>query len=181
MPTKYESYETGDSNTQSVYSTEYKGQTFTPQIAHAITSVELYLYRNAVLGNVDFCIYNTSGSLPTGTAVATATVDASAWATTVAWHGAIFGSSVNLNASVEYAIELSQSADAGSAPNSVKIRYDATGSYSRGQHVYSGDSGSTWAANTAHDYLFIESGNPTDVARMGSGLFGQSQSPEWGW
>ena len=59
-------------------SSNYCGQTFTPQIAHRITSVKLFVARfGASLGNLYVYIYNTSGHYPTGPALISGSIPAS--------------------------------------------------------------------------------------------------------
>ena len=74
----YEYYNTGDDSGQSVYGSNWYAQTFTPSIAHTITSVKLLLYRSGSPGTVTVSIRATDGSgHPIGPDLCSGTTDGS--------------------------------------------------------------------------------------------------------
>jgi len=58
----YEYYNTGDDSSTNVYNITWYAQTFTPSVAHTITSVKLLLYRTGSPGTVTVSIRATDGS-----------------------------------------------------------------------------------------------------------------------
>jgi len=78
----FEHHETGGDTSYTIGQTsvaEKLAQTFTPDIAHEISKVELELFDNqgdGITGDIDVAIKATSGGLPTGDALATGTIDA---------------------------------------------------------------------------------------------------------
>jgi len=78
----FEHHETGGDSSYTIGQTSYSvklAQTFTPDIAHEITKVELELFDgqgDGITGDIDVEIKATSGGLPTGAALASGTIDA---------------------------------------------------------------------------------------------------------
>ncbi len=114
--TKYENYTTANA-IDIFYGTNWKGQTFTPQVTHTLTKVRLPLLKQGNPGgSVIVNIYTTDSSgLPTGSPIAYGSIlcsdIAASWAET--WYDISLGSEVQVQAGVKYAIIFSApSADA---------------------------------------------------------------------
>ena len=76
-PSIYEYYSTGDDAAASIYGNTWDTQTFTPSVAHTITSVKLKLYKTGTgPGTITVGIRATDGSgLPTGSDLCSGTTD----------------------------------------------------------------------------------------------------------
>ena len=78
----FEHHETGGDDSYTIGQTSYSvklAQTFTPDIAHQISRVELELFDNqgdGITGTITVDVKATSGGLPTGAALASGTIDA---------------------------------------------------------------------------------------------------------
>jgi len=78
----FEHHETGGDDSYTIGQTSYSeilAQTFTPDIAHRISRVELELFDNqgdGITGTITVDVKATSGGLPTGAALASGTIDA---------------------------------------------------------------------------------------------------------
>jgi len=162
--TLYEKSNTGDDGNASIGGdlAWWEGQTFTPAVAHIITSVKLYLHRDDGVfpGIVTVSIRATAAGLPTGADLCSGTYDADTLTPfTPTWCEFTFGAGTNLLAGTKYAIVIRVSA----ATDQVKSRVTSPGTYADGSSVYSGDSGATWAAyggSPPFDYQFEEYGLP---------------------
>jgi hypothetical protein len=123
------------------------GQTFTPQVAHILTSVKLRMYRSTTsLYGALYCgIFATSAGKPTGAALVSTTIEYSTMGTS--WPGEVreiaFSPGVLVEAGTPYAIVLWM---AGGTDNyGVYVLYKMVGSYAGGARVGSDNGGSTWS------------------------------------
>ena len=83
MATLYEYLNTGDNDSGSVYGAVWNSQSFTPTIAHIITSIKLLLYRIGSPGTLTVSIRATDGSgHPTGADLVSGTTDGATLTTT---------------------------------------------------------------------------------------------------
>lgn len=150
---KYEYYSTGDDDYGEVYGVLYKGQTFTTASQHYVSFVRLLLYRVGNPGTLTVGIYATSSGLPTGTALASGTINANTFTTSSsgAWYNVTLTTPYQLSTSTVYCVVLNGGVDVN---NKIGWRTDLTSpSYSGGNFVYSNNGGSSWAG-AAYDFLF---------------------------
>lgn len=148
-------YNTGADNAYPYISTTYqKAQTFTTVGAFTLTRIKVSLCRNVrVTGAITASIHNTSSSLPsTLIASADATYEAGDLTTDTGgeWITFDFSSGVPLLASTMYALVLKK-------PTSGNVYWlcdQLSPTYTGGNYCYSNDSGTTWIANTARDFMF---------------------------
>ena len=153
--TLYEYYTSGDNYSAHNNGTLQHAQTFETGSAHSLTSVSLKLYRinNPETVTVGIQPVDSSGH-PTGVDFISASINgATLTAFTVgAWYCFDFTSELYLSDNTTYAIVLSQP---GTDPTDcVKWLYNSAGSYSGGNFEESGDSGDTWTATAASDFMF---------------------------
>ncbi len=165
MATKYENYITGDDGNVGPYGVYWRAQTFTPSLAHTITSVKLLLYRFGAPGTATVNIRDTvlvsnvwkptSSNLCSGTTDCSTLADASPYT----WREITLGNGTLLLASTVYAIVVSLPTGDGSTQG-IYWRSDATSpAYAGGITFDSSDSGATWAAGT-RDFMFEDWGEP---------------------
>ena len=159
MSTLYEYYNTNDDTADGGYYAYWIAQTFTPTIAHKITSVKLKLYRAGDVGTVTVSIRATTSGLPSGNDLCSGTIAGNTLTTDTAgaWYEITLGAGLNLVANTKYAIVLR--APDNDYPIYVGWRSDDTApAYAGGSHCYSSDSGGSWAATTTRDFMFEEWG-----------------------
>jgi len=157
----YESYTTGDDGGGYLYGSLWKAQTFTPSVAHTITSVRLLLYREGAAGTITVGIRATSGGQPSGIDLCSGTIAGSSLTTNTsgAWYEITLGSGYSLSASTQYAIVVR--AAGGDASNRGLWRRDgSSATYSGGILLASADGGSTWTSLADRDFMFEEWGDP---------------------
>ena len=162
MADLYEYYNTGRTDTTGFYGTEWRAQTFTPLVAHKITSVKLQLYRAGLPGEVTVGIRatNVSGH-PTGGDLCFGTIDGDTLteSTNGAWYEITLGAGYNLDADTKYAIVVR--AISGDGDNNLQWgQDDSSPTYTRGNFEYSNNSGGSWAATLTRDFLFEDWGEP---------------------
>jgi len=163
------------------------GQTFTPQVAHILTSVKLRMYRSttSLYGTLYCGIFATGAGKPTGAALVSATIDYSTMGTS--WPGEVreiaFSPGVLVEAGTPYAIVLWM---AGGTDNyGVYVLYKMVGSYAGGARVGSDNGGSTWS--TTADDLWVEdwgepAGKPCTIAAVSALIVrssGVDFAPAW--
>ncbi|MBA7573105.1 hypothetical protein ES708_14905 [subsurface metagenome] len=167
---KFERYEdVGAFNyTPTMKTSTWKAQTFTPQISHDLTKVELYLYREGTIGTVTVSIRNTDAShLPTGGDLVSNSFNGMELGTSEAWKAIALAYS-RLFIDTEYAIVTRLAG--GSSFNWLKWRGTANSNpYTRGEAYTSYDSGVTWTHPTVLDMGFREYGK-YEVKETISGL-----------
>lgn len=167
MAERYEYYITGDDTASGLYGPTWIGQTFTPSIAHKITSVKLLLYRMGFPGTVTVSIKATDGEgKPTGDDLCSGTTDGNTLPTEspYEWREITLGDGYDLDADTKYAIVVK--ALDGEASNQAAWRRDATdATYAGGQACYSINSGVTWSIRANEDQMFEEWGEVPVVGR----------------
>lgn len=167
MATRYEYYNTGDdAEAQVMWGAPYWGaQTFTPLIAHTITSVKLKLQRHGTPGNLTVSIRATIEESPwivtpdliTGTTDGNTLTDEEGGE----WREIFLGDGVGLLADTKYAI--CARCYGANVSNHVGWRGDSgDGAYPRGRAMMSTNGGSTWSVSalSGWDLMFEEWGVP---------------------
>lgn len=161
MATLFEYYTTGDDGSASFWLSEWRAQTFTPAIAHKITSVKLLIYRVDLPGTITVSIKATDeNGHPTGDDLCSGTTNGNTlpWATWE-WREITLGAGYNLSADTKYAIVV-RALD-GDATNYCRWRRDGTDpTYAGGNYEASDDSGANWSGYTDYDCLFEDWGEP---------------------
>jgi hypothetical protein len=160
-PRMYEHYNTGDDNHAYIFGNYWVAQTFTPSVAHTITSVKLKLFRNGSPGTITVSIRATSGGQPTGSDLCSGTTSGNTLTTSTPgeWRETALGSGYGLSAGTTYAIVVR--ATGGDASNYVWWRLDTGSTYGGGMYLYSMNSGSSWISGASYDLMFEEWGDPT--------------------
>jgi len=162
MATLYENYTTGVDGANPIATTRYHCQTFTPAIAHTITSVKMLLYRIGSPGTFTVAITAVDGSSkPTGADLATGTYNGNTLTADAGglWYEITLGAGTLLSASTEYAMQVRVGGVQWT--DCVLWRSDDTSpTYAGGIFGSSNDSGSTWTMVTTVDFLFEDWGNP---------------------
>ena len=160
MSTLYERYITGDDDFTAFWTISWKAQTFTPAIAHTITSVKLLLYRLGSPGTITVGIRATDGSgHPTGIDRCSGTTEGNTLTEDSGgeWREITLGAGDELEADTKYAIVVRISG--GDSSNRLNWRMDFSSSlYTGGDKEYSGDSGSSWETSVDNDYMFEDWG-----------------------
>ena len=158
----YEYYNTGDNNHMWLYGSNWCAQTFTPSLAHTITSVKLKLFRNGLPGTVTVSIRATSGGQPTGSDLCSGTTNSDTLTTSApgAWREITLGSGYGLSAGTTYAIVVR--ATTGDSTNYILWRVDSLPTYyGGGMALLSTNSGLSWTSAPNYDLMFEEWGNAT--------------------
>ena len=154
MSTLYEYYNTGDNVGEQTYGAYWKAQTFTPTIAHKITSVKLMLYRTGSPGTITVSIRATNGSgHPTGSDLCSGTTNGNTLPTVIPWEWReiTLGAGYTVVAGTKYAIVMR--AIDGNTSNYAVWRGDSSPTYTGGSFEYSANSGSSWTIY-AYDMMF---------------------------
>ncbi len=144
----------GTTTGTSFTTTSWGGQTFIPTVTGQLTKVDVQLFASSVTGttpNLTLSIRNTSGGLPTGADLATATI-AGFTNPNVNTYTAVFGAPVTLTAGTQYALILRPVSNP-SAGGYFWIRASPS-SYANGSRATTGNSGATWALDTTRDFNF---------------------------
>jgi hypothetical protein len=151
-PTIYESWTgTGDANSIDIYGANIQSEQFTAISTHSITSIKLELLAVLAPVSVTVSLYNAAAGVPT-TELAKITYSGSVLADTYTMYEFDIPDTIVL-ASNQYAIVVS--CTNGNATNYVRWHQDSGGGLADAQGVHSHDSGITWTAEAAVDYLFI--------------------------
>jgi hypothetical protein len=138
----------------SAYGASWLGQYFNPATAHRIDYLNLYVLKSGTPGNITVYIYLADANhKPTGSVLATATVSANGWGTSMGWQKITLDTGYSLSASTEYVMVLSNAG--GDASNYVQWGA-GNNDYSKGTYMYSSNSGSTWTLGSANDLIFKE-------------------------
>jgi len=149
-----ESFLTGDDTNHNIDGNNWEAQTFTTTSAFTAVGAAIKCWRTGTITDLTLALFETSGSKPTGSAIATGTVDVSAIPTSgsyVGWWRVIFNTPVALSNATEYALV----AHIGEAnPNLLYWRTDTAAGYAGGQRCFSADGGSSWTADATDDNLF---------------------------
>jgi len=163
MATRYEYYNTGHNVGLQIRGDWWVCQTFTPSIAHTITSVELMLYRleGDSPGTVTVSIRATDvNGHPTGSDLASGTTDGDALPTSSGtWEEIAITTLIPYVLAVDTKYVIVVRALSGDADNLVVWRGVETGIYTGGKSYRSTDGGVTWADPYADiDLMFEEWG-----------------------
>lgn len=161
MADRYEYYIVNDDNYEYIFSQHWRCQTFTPSVAHKITSVKLLLYKAGSPGEITVSIRATSGGLPTGGDLCSGTTVGNTLPTgsPYEWREITLGAGYDLVADTMYAIVVR--ATGGDVSNALQWRKDQTSpTYAGGCRSYSSSSGSSWTVTEGTDNLFEEWGEP---------------------
>jgi hypothetical protein len=145
---------TSNTTTDEVYGTNRRSQGFTPAAGEInVKSVVLNLTSvGSPTGTYTLAIYATTAGLPTGPALATTTLAASAMAT--GNNTFTFSSALTVTPLTVYALVLSNATALVS--NNFKWNYQNSGNpYAGGMRGTSSDSGVNWSGDTNADYRFI--------------------------
>jgi hypothetical protein len=153
-----QSYTGGTGTGTSFTATSWNGQTFIPASTGTLVKADVQLFCangvNSCTGttpNITVSIRNTSGGLPTGADLATATIPGFSSGAGV-FYTATFGAPAMLTAGTQYALILRPVSNP-SVGNYFWIRAQP-GTYANGQRVLSTDSGSIWTTDSTRDYNF---------------------------
>lgn len=165
MADRYEFHITGYDIESAAYGDLWKAQTFTPSVAHRITSVKLLIRRVLLPGTITVGIRETDGEgHPTGADLCSGTTDGDTL--TDAWPGEwreiTLGTGWNLDPDTKYAIVVR--ALTGNPANKVRWQGDLGGTYVGGNYESSGNAGAVWASDVEDDHLFEEWGEAPTVA-----------------
>jgi hypothetical protein len=170
MATLYENHTTENLTKGDPYGTLWDSQTFTPSVTHTITSVKLKQYRTGSPGTMTVSIRATSSHKPTGADLCSGTIDGNGFPTslgTAVYQEITLGAGTLLTADIEYAIVIR--CPDGNTTNRLNTRGSGSDAYAGGQRNYSSNSGSSWTAETATDFVFEEYGNPvgwSNIAKL---------------
>ncbi|GAH98076.1 unnamed protein product, partial [marine sediment metagenome] len=162
MSTRYEYYNTGDVGGDGCWDIKWVAQTFTPSIAHKITSVKLKLSKWGSPGIITVSIRATNGSgHPNGADLCSGTTNGNTLPTgePSEWREITLGAGYDLSADTKYAIVVR--ALTGDGANFPIWRVDnAAPTYTGGCWERSVNSGGTWISNAGIDFMFEEWGEP---------------------
>ena len=159
MANRYEYYNTGDNSGSGFWNGKWLAQTFTPSVAHKITSVKLKLFRTGSPGTITVSIRATQDGKPTGGDLCAGTTNGNTLPTGPAgeWREITLGAGSDLNVGVKYATVVR--AVGAEDPMLLRWRLDKTSpSYTNGNRVTSRNSGVDWFSTTTHDYMFEDWG-----------------------
>jgi len=165
MADRYEYHTTGADLDAALFGAVWKAQTFTPSVAHRITSVKLLIRRALLPGIITVGIRETDDDgHPTGGDLCSGTTDGDSL--TDGWPGEwreiTLGTGWNLDADTKYAIVVR--APTGNALNKVVWQCDINGTYDGGNFEASFNAGVSWTTTAENDLLFEEWGEPPTVA-----------------
>jgi len=161
--TLYEYYNIADPAMTWVHDAFWQGQTFTPQKAHTITSVKLFMYRHGSPGNGTVSIKATDGpGHPTGEDLCSGSFQGDdlvdKWS--AGWVEVDFGAGAALTEGVKYAIVARLAG--GDQNNYVRWRSSKAAPYTRGAHEFSSDTGASFDTDAGKDMMFKEYGSPPE-------------------
>ncbi len=144
----------GTTTGTSFSATSWGGQTFIPAVTGTLAKVDVQLFCSACTGttpNLTVSIRATSGGLPTGADLVTATIPGFS-SGSAAYYTATFGSPPSLTSGTQYALIVRPVANP-SVGGYFWIR-SSPSTYANGQRVTTADSGGTWAADVTRDFNF---------------------------
>jgi hypothetical protein len=159
----YEYNNTGDNSWTWLYGSYWSAQTFTPSVAHTITSVKLKIFRIGTPGTINVGIRATSSGQPAGSDLCSGTINGDSLTTDTggAWYEITLGGGYGLSAGTTYAIVVR--ATSGDGSNYVGWRTDSTPTYAGGTLLLSSNNGSGWTSVANYDSMFEEWGDPLDA------------------
>ena len=146
-------YDSGFGLITAVNGSNQKAQLFTSGVSGTLDQVELavsnYGTSSAVL---TMTLQTVSGGVPSGTALATASVPRGSTQNNGSWVSFVLTSPIDVAAGTEYAIVLS-TAEAN-ANNGYGWATNSTNSYTRGAEFSSSNAGTSWSTVTGYDLGF---------------------------
>ncbi len=156
--TKYEEYAASNQDTtRGIWGVNWAAQLFTPAAGHTLNGVKLALFRTGNPGQTTVSIQALSGGDPDGTDLSLATIEEARLDVTSAVIE-VSMPAVLLTVSVQYAIVV-RALSAPDGSNQVEWDEDSsTPTYAGGNLETSGNSGSTWSAQSGVDEIFEEWG-----------------------
>ena len=134
----------------------WAGQTFIPAVNGLLVRVDVPLFCNGCTGttpNLTLSLRNTSGGLPTGADLASATFPGFSNGSATTNLSFIFGTPATLTSGTQYALILRPTANP-TVGGYFWIR-SSPSTYANGSRVTSADSGATWTADTTRDFNFV--------------------------
>lgn len=179
---------TGADSAQSMNTTTWVSQTFTPSQSYDITGVNIPVYRVGLPGNVVVSLRSTVAGLPSGSDLVSGNCSADNVTTGIdgEWINVSFSTDYSLVSGTVYAIVARTTAGGGTSLNWL---IDTGNGYADGQECTSVNSGVAWVAVPANDCLFeIEARNAVTMSiseRVEDRLVGTqfdftSWANEWG-
>lgn len=170
-------YNTDDTGGKIFYDGAWAAQTFTAADNYTASGVQIKLYRLGDPGTVTVSLRATAAGVPTGADLVSGSINGSSLTTNVGggWEEATFSSSQALTSGTVYAIVV-RATSASYPYSAVYWRLDSTSpTYAGGSYIYSSDSGSTWTAYAAGDFMFgvVDSNTPASSITL------TSNSPIW--
>ncbi len=159
LPTRFEHYIVGDDDEKAIFDRHWRGQSFTPSIAHKITSVKLLLRRVGLPGIVTVSIRPTAFRRPIEPDLCVGTIDGNTLTTDGAgeWKEIIFDIHPPLSSFTMYAKVIR--AIHGDGSNNLRWRDDnSLPTYPGGEYLTSANSGLTWDRWPGTDMMFEEWG-----------------------
>jgi len=138
--------------TESVGTGQDYGQTFTAGLTGPLTRVEVYVGKSGAPGDLTGSIYETTGGLPSGSVLATATVPSSRVEIPADWISFDFAAPTYVTSGVQYAVVFTATANVlGSVAYNFEVSDDT---YPRGELVQKVAT-ATWSVRSpAGDMLF---------------------------
>ncbi|HUU63138.1 MAG TPA: hypothetical protein VMX96_04365 [Dehalococcoidia bacterium] len=164
MSTRYEYYDAGATAVWAAQGNSVSAQTFTPSVAHIITSVKIKAFRVGSPGTVTASIRATDvNGKPTGVDLCSGTIDGNGFTTDTA--GVLYeitlGAGTALAASTKYAILIK--APSGDTSNYVQGLGAGGNPYAGGQLCGSSDNGVNWTIYADYDKNFEDWGTTTQT------------------
>lgn len=153
-PTLDQSNTAGTTTGTSFGTASWGGQTLIPALTGQLVKVDVQLFCSGCTGttpNLTLSVRSTSGGLPTGADLATATIPGFASGAGT-YYTATFGVPATLTSGTQYALILRPTATP-SAGGYFWIR-SSPSTYANGQRVISTDNGVTWTADSTRDFNF---------------------------
>lgn len=160
-PALYEYCNTGDNGDEYILPPRWEAHTFTPLIAHTITSVKLKMWRYNLPGIITVSIRATDAEgHPFGEDLCSGQIDCDEITdeSPGLWYEISLGDGINLSAGTKYAIVAR--APEGDSYNGAYLRRNSNNPYPRGCRERSNDTGETWTTIAAHDFMFEDWGVP---------------------
>jgi hypothetical protein len=154
--------------------TAWAAQTFQPQVTGQLNQVDLAMFCSGCSGvnpNITVSIRATSGDLPTGADLATATIPGFSSGAGI-FYPAVFSVPPTLTAGTRYAIVFRLvSARAAGTQAYLTSTAGGNGPYANGRRATSGNSGTTWTGDSTRDLGFV---THMTSGYVGSGTFASS-------
>lgn len=162
MTQKYEFFSGVANLSGDIQGAQFQAQTFTPQVAHKITSWNFYGKRQGVCSGITLYLDLYQADVdhkPTGAILCSGSELVESWKDYHAWHMIALGDGANLDLDQEYVlVARAPGAWPGYMPQG---GYSSTADpYPRGHMLTSIDSGATWTVKTGWDFAFEEWGVP---------------------